>query len=253
LSSYKTHVLIGGVGGLALDRALMLTPAAAVLGLPSGGGAAIGMTVGLVAVSGVLATIPDLDTPQAYASQRMLGLFGATGMCLGIALALLIVAGELSWSMWSLDTLIRSGLPVVIGAVGGGVLGLALGWLFPRGIRAISGGHRHGTHSLVFSVPAFLIGALLFALPWAIEMLWNLGVGVWAWGFYGGGLFLMALGWGQWLHLCGDVVTVSGVPLFYPLSHKDYRVLPKSIARIGEILVGLAATGVGALLLYFGW
>jgi hypothetical protein len=55
--------------------------------------------------------------------------------------------------------------------------------------------------------------------------------------------------WGQWLHLLGDLVTPSGVPLLYPLSDRAVRLLPRSLATIGEPLIACAALLCGAFLL----
>jgi membrane-bound metal-dependent hydrolase YbcI (DUF457 family) len=99
-----------------------------------------------------------------------------------------------------------------------------------RIIRGAAGGHRHLTHSLVVSVPLALIAA-----------------GCWWQGLTVAALVVGLLAWGQWLHLLGDLVTPAGVPLAYPLSDHDIRLLPRPLARMGEPLVAVLA------LLCAGW
>jgi membrane-bound metal-dependent hydrolase YbcI (DUF457 family) len=57
------------------------------------------------------------------------------------------------------------------------------------------------------------------------------------------------LAWGQLLHLLGDVVTISGVPVLWPISTRDIRVLPAPLARRGEAIVGMLALFAGYLLI----
>jgi len=60
-----------------------------------------------------------------------------------------------------------------------------------------------------------------------------------------------ALAYAVIVHLIGDLVTVHGVPIFYPFSTRSVA-LPRPLSSVGEPLILLVALAVGALLLR-GW
>jgi inner membrane protein len=95
----------------------------------------------------------------------------------------------------------------------------------------MAGGHRRLTHSLVLSLPLVLLAVVL----WSVQPVAAVGVGL--------------LAWGQWLHLLGDLVTPSGVPLLYPLTTRDTHLLPRPLTTIGEPLIASAALLCGGWLL----
>jgi membrane-bound metal-dependent hydrolase YbcI (DUF457 family) len=80
------------------------------------------------------------------------------------------------------------------------------------------------------------------------------GAAWWGWslGYTELALVAAALAWGQLLHLIGDIVTVSGVPLFWPLSSMAVCVLPKGVAAYGELLIGGVALIFGYWVLATG-
>jgi membrane-bound metal-dependent hydrolase YbcI (DUF457 family) len=226
MSSYTTHLLIGGVGGLALTRVLppdLLPAVTGALPLPAQMPEAV-----IVAASAIAATWPDIDEPNSFAGRRVRWTITIlTGLLLalvGMALApLLPLPPDLAGAAPLLG--IAGGI-----ALGMGLLGPILGMELLRIIRGAAGGHRHLTHSLVVSVPLALIAA-----------------GCWWQGLTVAALVVGLLAWGQWLHLLGDLVTPAGVPLAYPLSDHDIRLLPRPLARMGEPLVAVLA------LLCAGW
>ncbi|MDO5053228.1 MAG: metal-dependent hydrolase [Pseudoclavibacter sp.] len=131
-------------------------------------------------------------------------------------------------------------------------------------VNGLSGGHRHGTHSLV-SVPiVFLLASLLqhaaAEVPWWHQTVWW-GPGLataalvafasksmrmlrswpnaWTLGAVCGGLVaFLAPAWPGWVplsitlgfvvHLAGDFLTVGGLPLLWPFNPKPPRLLRRS-------------------------
>src|SRR3954464_4169859 len=63
MSSYATHMLIGGVAGLALTHIL---PAGSLLGVP-----AQWAEIALVAGSALLSSWPDIDEPGSWIGRRV--------------------------------------------------------------------------------------------------------------------------------------------------------------------------------------
>jgi membrane-bound metal-dependent hydrolase YbcI (DUF457 family) len=61
-------------------------------------------------------------------------------------------------------------------------------------------------------------------------------------------LVVAALLWGQLLHIIGDVVSVGGVPLFWPIRSRPLA-LPYALAVWGEPAVAGVALLVGIWLL----
>jgi membrane-bound metal-dependent hydrolase YbcI (DUF457 family) len=200
MSGYITHMTVGAAGGLALAR----------LGVVPGDPALL--TLALPAASAIAATWPDLDHPDAWASQRAGWVTGAMGV-LGAALGALPALGPLS-----------PGESAAVLALGG-LCGLLLGALILWGLRRLAGGHRGGTHGLV-SPAMLLVVAALLGLPWAWLPL------------------LLAWGWG--LHIVADVVTPGGWRPLAPWRGPVVR-LPRWLTRHGETMVMGAALAVLAL------
>jgi membrane-bound metal-dependent hydrolase YbcI (DUF457 family) len=59
-----------------------------------------------------------------------------------------------------------------------------------------------------------------------------------------------ALAYGIVVHDLGDVVTVQGVPLFYPVVRHSYR-MPRFVTRSGERLAAAWAVGAGLAMLWY--
>ena len=125
-------------------------------------------------------------------------------------------------------------------------------------IRAVSGGHRHGSHSLLgvaaFTGAAWL--ACLFRDTWPGRIALGvflaagiaaaadalrpgpatfenvLGVGaaaVMVWTGYGLALVPLAAALGTACHIAGDSCTVSGCPWLWPFSDRDFHLLPEPL------------------------
>lgn len=218
MSGYVTHMLIGGVGGLVLTRIATinspdLTPT---------------LAEGVVIVgSALLATWPDIDEPKSFIARRARAVITLIGMGLG---------GVIGFAQRGALFLPPSPpVSALIGALIGAFVGSLLAALLLKGIRRAAGGHRRLTHSLI-------VGVALAALA---AMLGGVGLGTVA-------FVLGALAWGQALHLLGDIVTPAGVPVLYPLSKRELRVLPSWLAHFGEALIGLAALALGYALVRSG-
>ena len=127
--------------------------------------------------------------------------------------------------------------------------------ILSRAIRAVSGGHRHGTHSAAgvaaFTAVAWLaclfrhtwpgrvvLGVILAAGiaaaadalrpgPATFESILGLAAaGVMCWTGYGLALVPLAAALGSATHIAGDCCTVSGCPLLWPASGRDFHLLP---------------------------
>lgn len=227
MSGFQTHMLIGGVAGLALGRALDLVGISPALGLDtmliqylgrSGASWASLLSTGLplVALSALLATVPDIDEPGSYIARRAEAVVTLTGAGLAFLGA---IAAKLQPALW----LIALTLGTIVGALAGHLL--------LRAIRRAAGGHRRLTHSPLLALVFALIGGAL----------WLGHLGAWA-------LIPAALAWGILVHDIGDLVTPAGLPLLYPFSSKSFRVLPEPICRFGEPIVALAASIAGLML-----
>ena len=227
MSGFQTHMLIGGVAGLALGQALELVGISPALGLDmmlvqhlgrSGPSWASLVSTGLplVALSALLATVPDIDEPGSYIARRAGAVVTVTGAGLAFVGA---IAAKLQPALWAIALTL------------GTIVGALVAHLLLRAIRRAAGGHRRFTHSLV------LAGALALVAG----ALWLTGFGPWA-------LIPGGLAWGIVVHDLGDLVTPAGLPLFYPFSRKNFRVLPEPICRFGEPLVALAASIAGLML-----
>ena len=131
-------------------------------------------------------------------------------------------------------------------------------WTFAWLVEHVSGGHRHGTHSLVgiaaFSAAAYaadayrqvpagkialgllltlVIASALRALKigghWA-DLIAIGGAAALIWSGYGVAGVPWAIAIGTATHIAGDMLTDQGVPLFWPLSRQHVRVLPEPLA-----------------------
>lgn len=224
MSGYKTHMVIGAVGGLGL--ALLLDARLPQIGpplplIPNGYSG-----LGLIAGSAVLATWPDIDQGQSWIAQRSRRVLTVvSSLALGAGGVLLAEARQLGLA------------PITAGLIGL-VLGGLFGWFLLskavlRLIRELAGGHRRLTHSAVLSVALLLVAALLAAADWS-----RTAVGC------------AALVWGQFLHVLGDLVTVDGVPLLYPFSRRSQRILPRPLARIGEPIAFVVACVLGFVFMF---
>lgn len=215
MSGFQTHALIGAIGGLALSVARdtnYVWIASALRDLPSGTAG----TIVLVIASALLSLTPDIDEPNSFISQHVRGLITLVCVAIGIILAL------------SVGTI----LAVAAGVIGGAVAGMIIGKSVLRLIRLAAGGHRRFTHSLVLAgVFAMLAVGVSLTMD---SVLWIVPAG---------------LAWGIVLHIVGDVVTPAGVPILYPFSSFDVRVLPEPICKLGEPLIVIAALAAGWFLL----
>lgn len=220
MSSGTTHMIIGGVCGLALAK-LASTRGIVLPDIPGG---SYVLPLVLVAGSAFLATLPDIDEPKSWIAQRarfaITVASGIMGALLGWSAAAL---GRIAWSPWA-AALVAGGLGVLL-------IGPLLSTLVLRLIRVGAGGHRRLTHSLV-------VAGLLAAIAW---ILWTGGSLLWA-------VLPGALAYAIVVHDIGDLVTVAGIPVFYPLSTRDVG-LPRPLSSFGEPLILLVAVGVGALLI----
>ena len=136
----------------------------------------------------------------------------------------------------------------------GGFLTETFAWT----IRAISGGHRHGTHSLA-GIAAFtgagymacavggtwpgrIILGLFLAIAFAgalralrlgghfADLLAVAGAAAMVWSGYGLALVPLAAATGTATHLAGDMLTDEGVPLLWPFTCRHFRLLPEPFA-----------------------
>jgi len=125
-------------------------------------------------------------------------------------------------------------------------------------IRAVSGGHRHGTHSLlgVAAFTAVAWGACEFRGTWPgrvvlcvviavglaaaadalrpgpadVEGVLGVGAAVaMCWTGYGLALVPLAAALGTVTHIFGDMCTVSGCPLAWPLSMREFHLTPRPL------------------------
>lgn len=218
MSSFSTHALIGGCAGgcagIGLERFRPDLLATAADSIP--GGTPEMAQLALVAVSAFVALIADIDEPGSWISRRTVAVVSIAGMALGA------LAGSLFSLVWLL-------VGIGIGAVAGSLLGSAL----VRGIRVAAGGHRRLTHSLVLAAGFVALGIGLIT---TVDPRWA--------------AIPFALAWGIVIHDLGDVVTPAGVPLLYPLSSKDVRILPEPICRAGEFIAGASAVALLALVFW---
>jgi membrane-bound metal-dependent hydrolase YbcI (DUF457 family) len=135
-----------------------------------------------------------------------------------------------------------------------GFLSGAFAWLVSR----VSGGHRHGTHSVI-GVAAFtwlaaaachyrygpygrvalgVFLALVFAAGlralclgghWADVLAIGVAGGM-TWGGYGLALVPLGIGLGCATHLAGDMLTDEGIPVFWPVSAAHFKLLPEPLS-----------------------
>ena len=103
-----------------------------------------------------------------------------------------------------------------------GFLTEAFAWLVDR----LSGGHRHGTHSLVG-----IGGAIITCYTrWDLTLV---PIGHWH-----VPLLALAVALGCAAHIAGDELTHGGCPLFWPVSGHEFRLVPRPLqittAKLGE-------------------
>lgn len=156
-----------------------------------------------------------------------------------------------------------------------GFLSEGFAWI----VHKISGGHRHGTHSIVGTAVFTALTALCCALRhypaahWALALLLALAfaAGLRAlrigghfadllalgaafavgWEGYGLALIPLACGLGCLTHIAGDMLTVQGVPLAWPVSARHFG-LPRPVGfTTGTWRENLVVAP--ALLLALGW
>ncbi len=233
MSSYRTHALIGAVGGLFLARVLDMRSDDAALSqtifgqlgvqgvVVPPGAASVLRTIGLVVGSAFLALVSDIDEPGSWVARR-------ARTVIALACAPLLGAAGFARASSGMNH-IQPIIAAVLGAlVGLGLVGPLLGHLIVRLIRTGAGGHRRLTHSL-------LLGGLL-AL--AAAGLWVAGLRAWA-------IIPAALTWGILLHDLGDVGTPAGLPLLYPLSDITIHALPRPLRPYAEPIAAVIAVIVG--------
>jgi membrane-bound metal-dependent hydrolase YbcI (DUF457 family) len=218
MSSGPTHLLIGGVAGLALVRLApaVVPPALAQLV----GGNVVVRDLVVVALSAMLASWPDIDMPGSWIARRV-----------GIAASLLgLVLGFLAGLRSDVPGVPLRGVALLaVASLVGLFVGALVGRLIPRGVQLAAGGHRGLTHSL-------LVGAILGVAGLALD---RQGLPVL-------GVVPLALAWGLVCHVVGDVVTPAGIKPLLPVSDWTLR-LP--LGRFGEPIIALVAIVVGWVLI----
>ncbi len=222
MSGFHTHMLIGAVGGLATFKIVQhVAPTALSVQFSAGSSAYTVPTsvigIGGMLVSAYLALWPDIDEPRSHISHRASHLMWLFGAAIGLMIAFAAS---------------NSALVMLLGFVLGAVVGSLTGGLVLATLRLVSGGHRRLTHSILVGTALVVLGGVLYfiGLKWLV-------------------LPALALAWGQFLHLVGDVVTPEGVPLFYPLWREDIHFFPYYVSPFGEIVVAFAALFVGVAFL----
>jgi inner membrane protein len=142
-------------------------------------------------------------------------------------------------------------IPFVVGAVTGGLAGLApdvdhphalIGKLLPRWWHRLTPGHRGPTHSLAWCA---LLGLLV-----ALGQMWLTGEGF-AW--TAASMLVFA---GAMSHVLADALTSHGVPFLYPLTRRKWRPLgPLSFdtASWPEAVVTICILGLTLAFVGRGW
>lgn len=231
MSRYQVHALCGAVGGHALARTLSILDVTATLVTPhSGFVPSVALPPGvlgglIVAGSAFVALLPDIDEGGSWVARRAK---------LVVSLACAPIGAIIGYSLS--DKLHITGQPLVAAAVGALValvfVGPLLGVLLLKLIRWAAGGHRRFTRS-------YVLASVLAAV---VVIVWRLAGAPWA-------LLPGALAWGIFLHTIADLVTLAGVPLFYPASEKSFFLLPRGLRHMGEPIIACVAVGVGLVLL----
>lgn len=204
MSGYLTHMVVGAAGGAILVR---IAPE-----LVPGDPAVLALAV--PAASALVATWPDLDHPEAWASRRVWWVTGSAGVAVTALGVLPTFDAQPPQAVAAL---------LVLGAL----LGVGLGGMLLDALRVAAGGHRGGTHGLL--APGLLLGVAALVGP------------PWAW-------LPLLLAWGWLLHVLADVVTPGGWRPLSPFPGPTLR-LPRGLAQHGETLIGCAAFAVLATLL----
>ena len=154
-------------------------------------------------------------------------------------------------------------------------------WIISKAVNSASGGHRLGTHSLLFAVlwggfayaaqfwpvgwgriaAAIVCGlcgsmglalvgpSLGFRVPATMDILSGLGIGFWVWNYFSaisGALWVLAAG-GVIVHIACDMVTKAGVPILFPFTKRRFGLPIFKVGGKGENIVsvlGILAFGV---------
>jgi len=127
-----------------------------------------------------------------------------------------------------------------------GFVSLLAAWI----VRAVSGGHRKGTHSLAGYATAGLIINGVYLLLCGVA---HLPVPLWA-------PMGLLIGWA--VHVAGDMLTWAGCPLLYPWSLQRQWLLPGWLrfhtggnggAAVGEGIVAALAISLCAVVVWWRW
>ena len=153
MSSGKTHMLVGGVAGMAVARWLGLPLLEATTQSLLGWGA--------VAASTVLATLPDIDQPRSWIAQRVRLVVTLASAGVGVFMGLFALRAGVLRPFLGVDWVRYPGwlAPIVLGLLGLLIVGPVGGSLLLRIIRVSAGGHRRLTHS-------GLLAAVLAGVAW---------------------------------------------------------------------------------------
>ncbi len=220
MSSYRTHALSGAVLSTGVGVIISSMPWAAML-VPFRSSAMFDL-LGQFAVLGAISALwPDIDEPNSFASRSSVTVFALLGCLSGSALVVRFPAHDSASA-----SMITLALALIVGAL----IGALVGYLVPWGIQTIAGGHRRGTHSWLTFLALAMVGCVL--LPWIP------GIGaIFCW-----------LAWGGFVHVLGDIVTPSGVPVWYPVSNRRLHLFPPGIAEFGEWIFVAVIIAVGILI-----
>lgn len=199
MSSWRTHALVGGVVGFGIVRF-------------NHGDAHEPHSWMIIASSSFLAILPDVDHPKSWISKHVTT-FMTLGFWLGLC-TLLSIHYASSINVYDQSGWIRAIGGVIVCGICARVMTLVILAL----IRRASGRHRGITHS------------------WLVAML----TGFAAWHFQNQSAFawtLAAISYSIIIHTLADIVTPSGVAIFYPVTSWKLRILPEPIARFGELII----------------
>lgn len=222
MSGYRTHMLIGGVGGLAAYRLLdRFQPDLANLRVEAFHESIeipqLVIAAAFVVLAAYLALWPDIDEPGSKIS--ILFRFWLPP-CVG---AWVVIS-----SLWVGSDPTAVAVAAILATIGAIIMSAPILAI----IHQLAGGHRRLTHSLI-------LGLGLLAITVVLELTGQQIIG----------LPFGLLGFGLLLHLLGDIVTPGGVPIFYPLSKWEFHALPAATAEFGEPLIACLMLAFGAALI----
>jgi membrane-bound metal-dependent hydrolase YbcI (DUF457 family) len=196
-------------GHLACGAAsiVVLSPVATATEMPL----ALRLTLAAVVMFGSLA--PDLDMPQSYLGRKLFPL---------PYLFRMLISNPVTWLLCGLTTKPSRPLAVLWWPFSAMIAGRKrLRWLVK---------HRGFSHSLLNAIfVGVVVGVGLYVAGAALgDELLARGMSVYAsrdlaaWAAFHG----IALTYGCLVHLAGDACTISGVPLFLPMSERAVHILP---------------------------